>query len=153
MASLHSIHYLSLHRITKDIRNLLSTWGFFHFSSWSFFLQRLAGADAPRLAGREISHSIPSVVPWLLGFWCCVPCRNSSRKRKTKLIWSSFYLRLKKKKEATWSCQTDASNSALRASVGGPTALWRAAGPFCPEIKKQSVRPKRETAHKRITYW
>lgn len=41
--------------------------------------------------------------------------------------------------ESTWSCQTGASNNGQRASAAEPTALWRAAGPFCPEGQKDTI--------------
>lgn len=40
---------------------------------------------------------------------------------------------------STWSCQTGAGNSGLHASADEPTALWRAAGPFCPVGEKDGM--------------
>lgn len=44
--------------------------------------------------------------------------------------------------KCTWSCLTDGGNSVLRASVGGLTAPWRAAGPFFPKTEKETVGQK-----------
>lgn len=54
-------------------------------------------------------------------------------------------------KQGTWSCRTDGGSSAPHASGGAPTALWRAAGPFCPEIKRQDCKAKNLKKKVKIT--
>lgn len=49
----------------------------------------------------------------------------------------------KESNELTWSCPTGAGNSGLHASADELMALWRAAGPFCPEEQKGTISHKK----------